>query len=143
MTTTAPDPRLRPTTGPIDPREWPPPHVQTAAPPEQPTPDPMPSPRHGRLRPGEQDMIVFTGRVNRVEVVNRNGVTDLWFTTDDTVPAPELAGVEVVPAVPGASVTRPAVPQRRPDGSHVTVVRIDVDPDAGFGVEAKFTVRAL
>jgi hypothetical protein len=61
---------------------------------------------HKTLTAGTVDTVTITGSYARVEILNRSGTADLYFTNDGTVPSGGCDNCGIVPA--GTSVNVPA-----------------------------------
>lgn len=62
--------------------------------------------KHTTLVAGTVDTVTITGGYPRIEVLNRSGVADLYFTNDGTVPSGGCDNCYIVPA--GSSLNIPA-----------------------------------
>lgn len=73
---------------------------------------------HLKLTAGEVTRVVFPDDVDTVEVMARDGASDVWYCLWDATPAPEAGHCYVLPA--GAVGTD----QRQPRTSGATVVSL-------------------
>ena len=59
---------------------------------------------HKTLVAATVDDVTLTGRGGRVEIMNRTGTAEIYFTLDGTAPTVKGDGTDVIPASVGASV---------------------------------------
>jgi hypothetical protein len=62
------------------------------------------SPQHGQLAAGAVSPFTFDLDYDQVEVLNRDGTAEIYFTVDGTEPTVGGTGCEVLPAAMGSIV---------------------------------------
>lgn len=64
--------------------------------------------QHGTLVASTVATVTLVGDYTRVEVLNRSGTAEIFFTVDDTAPTVAGSGTYILPAIAGASLVTPS-----------------------------------